>query len=324
MIRCTIAIPVYNRAELLRHAIESALSQPGDDLEILVIDNCSTDGSWEIATSFTDPRLRLVRNETNLGLFGNFNRCLELARGDYIRILGSDDRLAPGCIRGEIEEMDRRPNVGVFSTRAWAIDESGNRKRVMADLMPPGEYRGEEMIGATLWMLSHHNGTPLSLPSGILLRRSAALRAGWFRTDMRLLGDVDYWLKMMTVGDVLIVDRFGCEIMEHRGQETFHLNHSGYYTTELLMLVRRWSAYLHQRGIYDRVVEQSAVCSLLIAVNYLRERRRESARLYWITATTQGLSPVQLGLALVRRAWVRRQFRRQKIDPFVRTLAANP
>jgi hypothetical protein len=312
---------VYNREKLLPAAIESALRQEGDDIEILVIDNCSTDRSWEVANSFANPRLRLVRNDTNLGLFGNFNRCLELARGAYIRILGSDDRLVPGCIRHEVEVMARHPNVSLLSTRAWAVDESYNRTRVMADLLAPGEYRGEEMIGATLWMLSHYNGTPLNLPSGILLRASSAARAGRFHTGMRLLGDVDYWLKMMTAGDVLILDRFGCEIMEHSGQETFHLNRNGYYTTELLMLVRRWSAELRARGIYEHIVEQSAVCSLLMTINYLLEKQRDSARLYWITATTQGLSLAGLGSGLVRRAWIRWLFRRQKIDPFVKTLA---
>jgi glycosyltransferase involved in cell wall biosynthesis len=318
---CTIAIPVYNREKELGNALESALSQAGDDIEILVIDNCSTDRSWEIANSFADPRLRLVRNATNLGLFGNFNRCLELAQGRYIRILGSDDRLLPGCVRAEVELMERHANASILSTRAWAVDETYRRKRVIADLMAPGKYRGAEMISATLWMLSHYNGTPLNLPSGILLRKSATEQAGLFDTHMRLLGDVDYWLKMMTVGDVLIVDRFGCEIMEHSGQETFALNSKGYYTSELLMLVRRWASYLHRRGIYDQVIEQSAVCSLLIAINLLRAKHMQAARLYWITATTQKLSYLHLASAALRRAKVRWQYRRDKIDPFVKTLA---
>ena len=322
MIGCTIAIPVYNREKLLGQAIESALAQQGDDVEILVVDNCSTDRSWEIARGYADPRLRLVRNERNLGLFGNFNRCLDLARGAYVRILGSDDRLLPGCLRGEVDAMERHPNVGLLSTRGWAVDETYRRKRVVGDLMAPGEYRGAEMIGATLWMLSHYNGTPLNLPSGILLRRSATERAGRFTEDMRLLGDVDYWLKMMTAGDVLIVDRFGCEILEHTGQETFELNNGGYYATELLLLARRWSAHLRRQGVYQQIVEQSAVCSLLLGVNYLMGKRPDAARLYWITATTQGISYRGLVAGLVRRARVRRLYRRHKIDPFVKTLAA--
>src|SRR4051794_31293108 len=81
---CTIAIPVYNREDLVRGAIESALQHQQADLEILVIDNCSTDRTAEVARSYEDPRLRVVVNDSNLGLFGNFNRCLELATGKYI------------------------------------------------------------------------------------------------------------------------------------------------------------------------------------------------------------------------------------------------
>src|SRR5579885_2083954 len=101
MTLCTIAIPVYNRAQLVRQALESALAQDLENTEILVIDNCSTDGTWETLHEYSDPRLRLVRNPTNVGLFGNLNRCLELAEGKYLRILCSDDRLLPGCIRTE-------------------------------------------------------------------------------------------------------------------------------------------------------------------------------------------------------------------------------
>jgi glycosyltransferase involved in cell wall biosynthesis len=317
---CTIAIPVYNRERQLGQAIESALAQDGSDIEILVIDNCSTDRSWEIANSYRDPRLRLVRNETNLGLFGNFNRCLELSSGRYLRILGSDDRLIPGCIRQEVDLIERHPNVGLLSTRSWAVDASYRRTRMMADLLRPGEYRGQDMIGATLWMLAHHNGTPLNLPSGILLRKSATELAGRFDLHMRLLGDVDYWLKMMTAGDVLITDIFGCEVMEHTGQATFSLNSSGYYSYELSMLARRWSPYLSRQGIREQVVEQLAICALLIAMNYLRKRHFKPAGLHWISATSQGLSPVEFGRGVFRRIWVRWQYRRNHIDPFVKTL----
>ena len=68
---CTVAIPVYNRRDLVQRALQSVLTQDIDDLDILVVDNCSDDGTWEALTAYRDPRLRLVRNERNVGLFGN-------------------------------------------------------------------------------------------------------------------------------------------------------------------------------------------------------------------------------------------------------------
>src|SRR5450432_379001 len=98
---CSIAIPVFNRRDLVHNALRSAIAQAVPNLEILVVDNCSTDGTWEALQAIRDPRLHLVRNDSNLGLFGNFNRCLELSRGEYVCLLGSDDDLTEGFLARE-------------------------------------------------------------------------------------------------------------------------------------------------------------------------------------------------------------------------------
>ncbi|GAI98190.1 unnamed protein product [marine sediment metagenome] len=115
MIKCTIAIPVYNREDLIRRAVESALAQNVPDLEILVVDNCSTDRTWDVLHTYSDSRLRLVRNERNMGLFGNFNRSLQLAQGKYFRLLCSDDKLPPNCLMSEIDMMEQHENVVLLS-----------------------------------------------------------------------------------------------------------------------------------------------------------------------------------------------------------------
>ena len=87
----SICIPIYNRAAMVGDAIRSALNQTYSPIEVLVVDNASVDNIEEVVASFHDPRLKFVKNEKNLGLFGNFNRCIELAQGKYIHILHSDD-----------------------------------------------------------------------------------------------------------------------------------------------------------------------------------------------------------------------------------------
>jgi glycosyltransferase involved in cell wall biosynthesis len=106
---CTVAIPVFNRKDMVQRAVASALAQPVSSLDVLVVDNCSTDGTWDALQRLSDPRLRLVRNSHNVGLFGNFNRCLDLATGTYLRFLCSDDTLAAGCLQREISEMESAP-----------------------------------------------------------------------------------------------------------------------------------------------------------------------------------------------------------------------
>src|SRR5262249_12344827 len=171
--KCTIAIPVYNRESLIRQALESALSQNVSGLEVLVVDNCSTDGTWEILCSYSDPRLRLVRNESNLGLFGNFNRCLELARGTCLRLLCSADRLSSDSLPKELGVMESQPTVALLSTRGHSVDESGRFQFTIADHLPTGIYPGRDAIYNALWVHAHYGHNPFNFPSGILLRREA-------------------------------------------------------------------------------------------------------------------------------------------------------
>src|SRR5688572_5713153 len=90
----SVCIPTYNYAHLIADAIESVLRQTERDLELVVIDDCSTDDTEQVAARYADdPRFRFVRNPCNLGLFGNFNRCFELAEGEFVKVLCADDWL---------------------------------------------------------------------------------------------------------------------------------------------------------------------------------------------------------------------------------------
>ncbi len=93
--RVTVVIPVYNREALLGEAIRSALDQSLDDIEVVVVDNASTDRTWEVCQDYAsrDQRVRVFRNHENIGPVRNWLRCLELARGTYCKILFSDDTI---------------------------------------------------------------------------------------------------------------------------------------------------------------------------------------------------------------------------------------
>jgi glycosyltransferase involved in cell wall biosynthesis len=121
----TVAIPTYSRHLYLKEAIEAALNQSYGNIEILVSDDGSEPGVALVAKAFanTDPRVRYWRNETNLGLAANWNKCVDEARGEYIVILGDDDRLLPDGLQCLIQEGCQDV---VFGTH-FLIDESGNR-----------------------------------------------------------------------------------------------------------------------------------------------------------------------------------------------------
>lgn len=120
-------IPTYNRAHLLGATIESLLRQDYPDIEIVVVDDASTDNTVEVVEAIRqrDPRVRLVVNPKNLGLTKNWNKCLELARGELVQIMQSDDLIDADYFRRVVEVFDTNPAVGFVAASARYIDLDG-------------------------------------------------------------------------------------------------------------------------------------------------------------------------------------------------------
>ncbi len=119
-------MPVYNGEAFVREAVRSILSQTFTDFELLAIDDGSADASAATLESFADPRIRLVRNEANLGLIATLNRGIELAQGDYVLRMDCDDLSLPKRLQRQVEFMDAHPEVGVCGV--WYL-EFGDRVR---------------------------------------------------------------------------------------------------------------------------------------------------------------------------------------------------
>lgn len=243
----TVAIPVYNRENLIRSTIQSALQQDLQglgELEVLVIDNCSTDKTWDVIQSIRDPRLRAIRNDSNVGMFGNFNRCKEEARGQFVRFLCSDDSLAENCLAEEVRTLLDRPGASVLNTRGVMVDDRGQELYRVGTALEQGEYSGPEAIRAAVLLLAKTGQNLFNFPSGILIRASVIKQAGDFDPSVHGLADFQYWLRLLEHGDLIVSDSVGCRILEHPGRESYPLFYSGQYILGQLMLVRDWSRRL--------------------------------------------------------------------------------
>ena len=126
MPRVTVLMPVYNAGHYLREAVESILAQTFGDFEFLIINDGSTDGSRKIVTSYTDPRIRLVDNERNLGLTPTLNRGLFLAHGDLIARQDPDDMSHPRRLEQQVRFLQDHPEVALLGTQGRVIDQEGN------------------------------------------------------------------------------------------------------------------------------------------------------------------------------------------------------
>jgi hypothetical protein len=122
----TIAIPTFNRAGgYLRAALESALGQTYQQLDVLVSDNCSTDNTRDLVASFSDPRLRYHRQSSNLGQRPNMNFLLKEARGDYFLMFHDDDQIDSDLVESCVNAAGGRRDVGLIVTGSRVIDEHG-------------------------------------------------------------------------------------------------------------------------------------------------------------------------------------------------------
>lgn len=142
--RVSVVIPAYNYGRYLPTAVGSALGQGIEDLEVLVLDDCSTDGSEEAVAPFlADPRFRYRRNERNLGAVRNINRAFAEARGDFVLLLGADDFLLPGALASLLAALEKYPEAGFAYGTYLVVDEEGEATgtvlasgQIPADLPP--------------------------------------------------------------------------------------------------------------------------------------------------------------------------------------------
>lgn len=113
----SIIIPTYNRAELLRGALNSALQQHHRNIQIIVSDNASTDHTQDVLKQCADPRVVKYRQLKNVGPIKNCNICLSLAKGQYTLVLSDDDSLMPDCISSMVEQFLAHPSATIIYGR---------------------------------------------------------------------------------------------------------------------------------------------------------------------------------------------------------------
>lgn len=130
----TIALPSY-KTLYLRECIESILGQTYPDFEVVIVNDASPEDMDSVVAEFHDERIRYYKNEKNFGAYnvvGNWNRCLEYAKGDYIICMGDDDKLLPNCLEDYAKLIEKYPGLGVYHGWTEIIDENSRHKEVTA------------------------------------------------------------------------------------------------------------------------------------------------------------------------------------------------
>lgn len=182
--RVSVCVPSFNAAPYLGAAIESVLNQTFGELELVISDDASDDATPEVCARFTDARLRVVRSDRRLGQAGNWNRCIELATGDYVILLHADDELAPDYLERAVSTLDDNRDIGLVHCAAQHIDSAGNPLTVQS-LFERDTIDRDDVILRHLLL----DGCVIN-PAGVLVRRRVYDDVGAF-TD-RIVWGVDW------------------------------------------------------------------------------------------------------------------------------------
>ena len=188
----SVCIPTYNAAAYLSEAIESVLAQTFADFELLICDDASTDATAQLVDGLQDERIRYLPFSENLGQSGNFNRCIERARGDLWTLLSADDRLLPDFLRRADDALGQHPEPGFFVSGYGRIDADGNylgdnQAVALPRIVEAGGFLPELLQGSCFITL------------GLVVRRATLARVGHFRTDVRWGHDWDWVLRLVAL-----------------------------------------------------------------------------------------------------------------------------
>jgi len=199
--KVTVFIPVHNREQYIGDAVQSILAQDFQDFDILLIDDGSTDRSVEVMRSFHDPRIRIVHNETNLGIPRTRNRGLELARGEYIALLDSDDRASPDRLQKQVAYLDAYPDCVQIGSWCRMMNEQGiPLQKIKRQPAHPDEIKAELLFRCCM-----SNRT--------IMGRTEILRKFGYRNDFPRCQDYDLHVrlssqfKMANIPECLVLGR---------------------------------------------------------------------------------------------------------------------
>lgn len=219
----SVVIPCHNYARFLPAAVGSVIDQHGVDLQLIVVDDCSSDGSPEVAAVLAerDDRIEVRTHDRNRGHIETYNEGLAAAKGDYVVLLSADDMLTPGSLARATALLEAHPNVGFAYGRAVTFTTpEPPPARSTADGWRL--WRGHDWVRARC-----RQGWNVIWCPEVVMRSSLQRELGGYRADLPRTADFEMWLRaasMADVGRIEGADQAYYRIHPHSMTRTIHSN----------------------------------------------------------------------------------------------------
>ena len=207
----SVIMPVYNAEQFLDRAIQSILNQTYDKWELLLIDDCSTDNSLKLINKYSDPRIRLLVNETNRGIAQASNRGIEESKGKYIALLDDDDEAIINRLELQVEYMEEHSDVAILGGRSIDMDENDKI------LSLKGSVRNNpKLIKAMLLFgnVDFYNGTAM-IRKNFIVDNQLRYRDGCYGMQ-----DYRFYIESSKYGKITTLDQYLLKYRKHEDNET--------------------------------------------------------------------------------------------------------
>ncbi len=258
-LKISVLIPVYNGERYLAECLDSVLMQDFPDMEILVSDDNSNDGSRELIAEYSarDPRIRWWKNSRRVGLTANSNICLRAATGEYIKFVHQDDKLlSPSALRKYIAVLDANPTVVLASSRY----------HITGKKTPPANFRfqASRCDGRGVILSCFENNNNLIGPPSLAVFRRGFARRGF---DERFVGCMDFemWCHLLQQGDYLHMPEPLATWRVHADQHTARCRQTGTSDHDPLLLMETYYA--------KPWLQRTATNRLLFAQTYYLQKK---------------------------------------------------
>ncbi|WP_193598478.1 glycosyltransferase family 2 protein [Microbacterium sp. YJN-G] len=226
-----VILPYYGDHPQLRDAVRSVIAQTDTDWRLICVDDAhpDSDASAWIA-SLADPRIQHVRNETNLGVAGNFARCLELATAPWVTIMGSDDRMRPSHLTEFRKAIEASDGVDIVQGGVVVISDDGRRSYPLADrvksILRPRAHASGRLLSSRELATSLTRADWAYFPS--LIWRTARVQRLGFREEYEIALDLGLLLDVAIDGGVMLLhDATTFEYRRHRASASMSSARSG-------------------------------------------------------------------------------------------------